>query len=147
MGLTSVIQSAVAAGFDAAGDLKKTAKFTNVTASSYNATTGTVTESTTDYTGIEGIRREYTQEELAHGIAQSGDISFVVEQADISFDVKTIDRITIDDIVYQIKEIRPDPVDVVYRLRVRAAYIQTSETEIVTFQGEPITIQSQTVTM
>jgi len=121
MGLTATIKAGVAAGFKAAGDVKVTAAFVAVTGVSYDPETGTNTEETTDYTGIEGIRREYTIREIEAGIGEAGDIRFVVQADDLDFDPQTIDRMYFagETTVYQIQEFQPDPAGatIVFRLR------------------------------
>jgi hypothetical protein len=119
MGLTATIKAGVAAGFAAAGDVKVSATFTDVTGTTYDPDTGTNTETTTDYAGIEGFRRQYTVREIETGIAAAGDIRFVVRADALGFDPSTIDRVTIDSTVYQIQEFIPDPVGatIVFRLR------------------------------
>jgi hypothetical protein len=120
MGLRDTIHKAVDAGFKAAGDIKVPATFTQVTGTIYDPDTGTYIETTVDYAGIEGFRRQYTIQEIDVGIAQAGDIRFVVQADDLGFDPDIIDRVTIDGVVYQIQEIQPDPVGatIVFRLRV-----------------------------
>jgi hypothetical protein len=119
MGLTSTIKAGVAAGFAAAGDVKVSATFTEVTGTTYDPEAGTNAEETTDYAGIEGFRRQYTVREIEAGIAQAGDIRFVAQADDLDFDPDTIDRVTIDGTVYQVQEFQPDPAGatIVFRLR------------------------------
>ena len=121
MGLTATIKAGVAAGFKAAGDVKVTAVFVAVIGVSYDPETGTNTEDTTEYTGIEGFRRQYTVREIEAGIAQAGDIRFVVQSSFIDFEPQTIDRMYFagETTVYQIQEFQPDPAGatIVFRLR------------------------------
>jgi hypothetical protein len=119
MGLTDTIKAGVSAGFRAAGDVKVPATFTRVTGTAYNPETGTNVEITVDYEGIEGFRRQYTLREIEVGIAQAGDIRFVVMADDLGFYPKTIDRVTINGVVYQIQEVQPDPVSATVAFRLR----------------------------
>ena len=120
MGLTDTIKSAVAAGFTAAGDTTVSLTFTQVTGTNYDPSTGTNTETTVEYTDIEGFRRNYTIREIQAGVASAGEIRLVVQAADIGFDLGTIDRITIASTEYQIKEIQPDAVGATYVIRLTA---------------------------
>jgi peptidoglycan/xylan/chitin deacetylase (PgdA/CDA1 family) len=120
MSLTEAIKAATAAGFEAGGDLKVSATFTQVTGTNYDPETGNPTETAVNYAGIEGFRRSYTLREMEAGIAQAGDIRFVVQADDIGFDLSVIDRVTIAGAVYQIKEFSPDPAGATYVIRLRA---------------------------
>lgn len=119
MGLTDTIKAGVAAGFQAAGDVKVSATFTEVTGTTYDPETGINTEAITDYAGVEGFRQKYTVRDIEAGIAEAGDIRFVVQADDLGFNPDAIDRVTIDSVVYQIQEFQPDAAGatIVFRLR------------------------------
>lgn len=119
MGLRDTIHKAVDAGFKAAGDIKVNATFVEVTGTGYNPITGEVTETVVEHHNVYGIMREYNIREIEVGIAQAGDIRFVVQKKDLGFNPITTSRAIINGKTYNIQEFQPDAVEatIVFRLR------------------------------
>lgn len=133
MGLTDTIKAGVAAGFKAGGDVKVDLQFQKINSESYDATTGDVTEDTTDFPAITGFRRSYTTREIESGIADARDKMVMVQVDDCDFlgeDLSVIDRIIMDGVLvgieiingstYQIKDFDTDPAGAIYKIRVGA---------------------------
>lgn len=130
MGLTSTIKSAVSAGFTAVGDVKIWMIFQEVTGTEYNPVTGETNEITTDSSLTQGLRRDYSVQEVRAGIAESGEKRIVIQKDDIDFDLSVIDRIMMDGTIieeldvmtggdtWQIKDFKIDAVGATYVIRI-----------------------------
>lgn len=92
-----------------------------VSGGSYNATTGTVTETESD-TAIKGVVSEVAVRE-ANELIQAGDKRLTISAADVASAPETKDRAVIGGIVYQIVQVDKQElngVDIAYDLYLRA---------------------------
>ena len=92
-----------------------------VTGGSYNATTGTVTESESD-TDVKGVVVDVNVRE-ANELIQAGDKKLLISAEDVASAPETKDRVVISSIVYQIIQVDKEElngVDIAYTLYLRA---------------------------
>lgn len=104
MSLTRAVQSAVKAGFNAAGDLRKTVTLTTVTGGTYNPVTDAVTGSTILTLNVSAIISSFTQYEIVNssGTILLNDIKLIINSADITITVDNTTTFTFDGDVYRI---------------------------------------------
>ncbi len=84
-----------------------TATIRRVTVSSYNATTGTATETTTD-TSVRGVLKDVNQREV-NDLIQAGDKRLTIAAVDVPTVPTTADRVIINNVTHQI--IRVDTIE------------------------------------
>lgn len=118
MGLQDVAKNATAAGFQAAGDIKRTVTLVEVTGTSYDPDTGTTTETTNTYS-VTGFLGGYSAYEIANNIAQAEDKRLKIQQADVSIEPSVIDRVEIDGVEHQIVRWSQDTARTIYTLQLR----------------------------
>lgn len=119
MGLKDVAQKATAAGFNVAGDIKRTVTLVQVTSTDYDPDAGTTTESTSTQ-DVDGILKGFSAYEIANNIAEAQDKRFIYEQAKVSSGPSVLNRVEIDGIAHQIVRWEQDPAKATYRLHLRA---------------------------
>lgn len=97
-----------------------TATLRRVTVGSYNATTGAVTETTTD-TALRGVLQDVSNREV-NDLIQAGDKRLIIAAADTSTVPTTADRVIIDSRSLQVIEVRTieqDNTPITYELILR----------------------------
>ena len=104
MSLKNAIQGAVNAGFNAAGDLRKTVTLTTVTGGTYDPVTDNVTGSTTFSLNVNAIIGSFTQYEIENssGTILFNDLKLIVNSGDITITVDNTTTFTLDGNVYKI---------------------------------------------
>ena len=97
-----------------------TATLRRVTVGSYNATTGAVTETTTD-AALHGVLQDVSKREV-NDLIQAGDKRLIIAAADTSTVPTTADRVIIDSRSLQVIEVRTieqDNTPITYELILR----------------------------
>lgn len=104
MSLTTAIKSAVDAGFNAAGDLRKTVTLTTVSGGTYDPVTDSATGVTTATQNVSGIIGSFTQYEIANSVGTIllNDIKLLVNASDVTITVDNTTSFTIDGDVYKL---------------------------------------------
>ena len=118
MGLQNVAKNVAKAGFNVAGDIKRTVTFVEVIGTSYDPDTGETTGSTNTET-VSGILSDYSVYEVANNIAQAEDKRLKIQQADVSIEPSVIDRVEIDGVAHQIVRWNQDTARTIYTLQLR----------------------------
>ncbi len=119
MGLRSDIAAAVQSAMVALGDIKLTATYTKVTTgSTYNPSTGTTDETTTEYS-LEGVQYSYAEENIDGVQVKRGDSKFLFESRLLDFDPSDNDFITIAARRWEIVKPSKDPADATWILQLR----------------------------
>ena len=98
-----------------------TATIRRVTTGSYNATTGTVTETTADTT-VRGVLEDVNLREV-NDLIQAGDKRLLIAAADIANAPTTADEVLISSVTHQVIEVRTieqDNTPITYELILRA---------------------------
>lgn len=85
------------------GKLGGTATIRRVTVGSYNATTGTVAETTTD-TSVRGVLEDVNQRE-ANDLIQASDKRLIIAAADVANVPTTADRVIISNVAHQVIQV------------------------------------------
>lgn len=122
MGLADTIQKAAQTAFKAIGDIPLTCTYTSVGTPSYNPTTGAVTSSDTDYTGLKIVFEDFNPREIndAAGIILATDKKATIPNADLTPTPKLSDCITdADSKKWYIKDILIDPARALWLFQVR----------------------------
>jgi len=126
VGLRSAILDAVSSAITAVGDIAETVTYTARTKGDYDTYSGQLTVTDIDYTlkAIIGFddntiagKASNTEIDSKH----TGEISALFSAKGISFTPKTDDLITRDSEVYTITDIKKDPVEASYTLKLRRA--------------------------
>lgn len=123
MGLKSVVQSAVKAGFTAMGSsandgLNTSAVYTKVETGAYDTTTGTIAKTLTAY-NIDVIFYKVRDREVDGIKVKINDVRIIFPQSLLTFSPSSNDYITINGDKMDIVQIQQDPASAVHILFVR----------------------------
>jgi hypothetical protein len=95
--------------------------YRQVSSGTYNATTGAITETATDYS-IKGVLEDVNKSEV-NELVQANDKRLIIAAADLSITPSTADRIVISSVSHQIirvQTIEQDNTPITYELILRA---------------------------
>lgn len=120
MSLRTAIQQAIQAGMNAMGDIQETSTYTNVTANTYNATTGVSTPTKTSYTGVKIVFDRYSVLEIDGDAVRPEDLKALVAKRNLTPTPSLNDYITRGDgTVWVVVAVATDPVTAMWELQIR----------------------------
>jgi len=120
MSLKEAFRKAALAAFAAAGDVKRSVSFRSITTGAYNATTGTVTETYTDY-AVSMIIVRVQAKEVGQGIIKTEDRWALIPQYSLTPVPKINDLIIESSNEWRIVLIKDDGADALWKFLVRKA--------------------------
>ncbi len=120
MGLRDTIQGAVETAFAALGDVPELCTYTQYGSSSYAATTGVITPSTTAQTSVPVILDAYEMQELDNDRILDTDQKALIASNDLTMTPQVSDTITRpDESVWRVEAVGTDPAGAMWELQVR----------------------------
>lgn len=130
MGMKGAFKAAARAAFAAAGDIVTTVTYISNNGSSYDTSTGSVTPSTTSYTGIDAIPDSYSTREITNqpDISRSGNRAILPDDKklyilvdDLTPTPKENDTVILSSENWTVIGKYKDPADALWQLQIRKA--------------------------
>ena len=125
MGLRDAIQKAVAAGFNAMGDLPETISFDHIVTSEYDTSAGAASTIEERYF-VSGVFSRFKFMETPYppaSIDVRTDMKFMFPRKDITFTPTTRDALKRLEngatVTYEVRDVQTDPVEAAYTLTIR----------------------------
>jgi len=121
MGLKEAFQNAAVAAFNAAGNIKTSVTYrskTNINPS-FEPSTGTITDSYTDYTDVEFIFLKYEVKEIDGKSILRNDRKAIIPVTNLTPTPKRDDIILLSSIPWNVVEFNTDPADALWEFQLR----------------------------
>lgn len=118
MGLSQQIQSAIATGFAALGDVKQAITYTTSVEGVYDPSAGNSDAVETDYP-LDVVIAEYDAHQIDGTLVRANDRQIIVDAISVTFTPKPGDKITNDTNEYHVVNASQDPAKASWTMQVR----------------------------